>query len=124
MKEKKENVVKKVLKEGQANTQPKVGQEVFVHYEGRLVSGQVFDRSRERNEPFSFRVGAGEVIPGWDEGVRKMNKGEQAELVILSSAAYGARGNAKIPPDSPLSYKLGMLEARSAEIRRTPTSYL
>lgn len=71
---------------------------VSVHYTGTLLDGTVFDSSRERGKPFSFRLGKGEVIQGWDEGVATMKVGERATLVLSSEYGYGAYGS---PPDIP-----------------------
>lgn len=63
-----------------------------VHYTGRLLDGTVFDSSKKRNEPFVFKIGAGQVIKGWDQGVATMKVGEHAILTCSPEFAYGARG--------------------------------
>jgi len=75
-------VVKRIIKEGTGWERPRKGAEVFVHYVGRLTDGTVFDSSRERNEPFKFKLGMGQVIKGWDKGVKEMKKGEVSILTI------------------------------------------
>lgn len=88
---------------------PKVnsGQVVSVHYEGRLLDGTVFDSSYDRGTPLEFQVGAGQVIPGWDEGISLMNVGGKALLVIPSFLGYGERGAGQsIPPYSSLVFEV------------------
>jgi FKBP-type peptidyl-prolyl cis-trans isomerase len=90
--------------------QPKSGQTVSVHYTGWLTSGQKFDSSRDRNEPFSFKLGAGEVIKGWDQGVATMKVGSKVKLTIPSELAYGNRGVGRvIPPNSILVFEVELL---------------
>ena len=80
-----------IIKEGDG-AQAKIGDNVSVHYTGTLVDGSKFDSSRDRNEPFQFRLGVGQVIAGWDEGVALMKVGGQARLSIPSDLGYGDRG--------------------------------
>lgn len=92
---------------------PKVtpGSTVYVHYEGRLLDGTVFDSSYDRGEPLDFVVGSGQVIPGWDEGIAQMNVGGKAMLVIPSHLAYGDRGaGALIPPFSTLVFDVEVVD--------------
>jgi len=80
-----------------------------VHYTGELIGGKQFDSSKGR-EPFSFTIGNGEVIRGWDEGVAKMSLGEIALLRISPEFGYGARGAGDdIPPNSPLLFQVELL---------------
>ncbi len=89
----------------------KAGDTVKVHYTGTLMDGTKFDSSLDRDEPFSFTLGKGEVIKGWDEGVVGMKKGGKRKLVIPSDMAYGKRGSPpKIPPDAPLKFEIELLE--------------
>lgn len=74
------------------------GRTVNVHYTGWLPSGKKFDSSRDRNEPFAFTLGAGQVIAGWDEGVKGMKEGGRRKLVLPPGLAYGDAG---APPDIP-----------------------
>ncbi len=89
---------------------PIAGQKVAMHYTGRLLNGEKFDSSLDRNEPFTFVLGKGEVIPGWDEGVAMLTKGQKATFVIPSFLAYGQRGVQKIPPFSPLVFEVELLD--------------
>ena len=91
---------------------PKPGykQNVKVHYTGRLLDGTVFDSSVERDEPFEFTLGVGQVIPGWDEGIALMSKGEKGVLYLPYNLAYGGRQNGPIPPFSNLIFEVELLD--------------
>jgi len=94
--------------------QPKAGETVVLHYTGMLTNGVKFDSSRDRGEPFAFKLGAGQVIKGWDEGVSKLRIGDHAILVIPSNLAYGTRGaGGVIPPDSKLIFVVEVLDVKS-----------
>ena len=89
------------------------GRTAFVHYSGWLADGSLFDTSRDNDRPFSFEVGAGRVIKGWDEGVGSMKVGGKRTLIIPPDIAYGARGRAPvIPPDAVLIFDVELVYVR------------
>jgi len=99
------NITKKTT--GKAATK---GAKVSVHYEGKLLNGQVFDSSFQRNQPIDFTLGIGQVITGWDEGIQLLKVGEEATFVIPSDLAYGSRGaGGVIPPNAPLIFKVALV---------------
>jgi peptidylprolyl isomerase len=91
---------------------PTSGQTVVVHYTGVLEDGRKFDSSRDRNQPFTFQLGQGQVIRGWDEGVATMQRGGRRILVIPANLAYGAEGRGLIPPNATLIFDVELLEIR------------
>jgi FKBP-type peptidyl-prolyl cis-trans isomerase len=89
------------------------GQVAVVHYTGWLTDGTKFDSSRDRGEPFSFPIGAGQVIPGWDEGVVGMKVGGRRKLVIPSNLGYGDMGAPPvIPPGATLVFDVELLDLK------------
>ena len=101
-----------VVKAGDGSTVVK-GDTVFVHYTGWLADGTRFDSSWERGEPFSYQVGAGRVIKGWDEGVVGMQPGEIRQLHIPAKLGYGASGaGGVIPPDADLVFDVQLMKIR------------
>jgi len=89
---------------------PAKGTTVKVHYTGMFTNGKKFDSSRDRNQPFSFPVGQGRVIKGWDEGIPMLGKGGRATLIIPYFLGYGSHGQAVIPPYSTLIFYVEMLD--------------
>jgi FKBP-type peptidyl-prolyl cis-trans isomerase FkpA len=91
----------------------KAGDSVQVHYTGWLTDGTKFDSSLDRRSPFTFPLGAGRVIKGWDEGVAGMKVGGKRKLVIPPQLGYGARGaGGVIPPDATLVFEVELLGVR------------
>ena len=88
------------------------GQRITVHYSGWLEDGTRFDSSHERGKPFSFRLGAGNVIKGWDEGVPGMKVGGKRMLIIPPALAYGEKGSGsgKVPPNATLLFEVELIK--------------
>jgi len=89
---------------------PRPGETVVVNYTGLLGNGVKFDSSLDRGQPFKFKLGAGRVIKGWDEGIEKLRVGDQATLIIPAQLGYGTRGSGDvIPPDSTLIFVVELI---------------
>merc|ERR1711893_15790 len=103
-------VTKEVKVPGNGQQFPQSGQTVVVHYTGTLTNGQKFDSSRDRGKPFQFKIGCGQVIRGWDEGVAQMSVGERAVLTCSPDYAYGDQGvGGVIPANATLLFDVELL---------------
>jgi len=93
-------------------TEAKIGNTVSVQYRGTLLNGIQFDSSYDRGEPFSFTIGQGQVIQGWEQGIPGMKVGGKRKLVIPSAFAYGDQGIGSIPPNSTLVFEVELLSVQ------------
>ena len=106
-----ENELKITINKEGSGDRAEIGMSVSVHYTGKLEDGTVFDSSVPRGQPFTFTLGAGQVIKGWDLGVEGMTVGEKRNLVIPPHLGYGIRGaGATIPPNATLIFDVELLE--------------
>jgi len=102
-----------VIQPGKGERYPQKGQTVTVHYTGTLTDGKKFDSSRDRGKHFEFKIGMGQVIKGWDEGVLKMSIGERSKLTCTPDYAYGASGYPPvIPPNSTLIFDVELFDIK------------
>jgi len=102
----------KIIQKGEG-AKPEKGQTVAVHYKGMFSDGGVFDDSYKRGAPIEFPIGQGNVIPGWDEGIMLLNKGDKARFVIPSNLAYGEQGaGGVIPPNATLVFDVELMEVK------------
>lgn len=108
------NILKLVVDDIKIGTgeEVKVGSTVVVHYIGTLQNGVEFDNSNKRGQPFTFKVGSGTVIKGWEQGLLGMKAGGQRILVIPPELAYGTRVVGSIPPNSTLVFAIELLEVK------------
>lgn len=97
---------------------PKAGEQVLVHYAGKLADGTEFDSSYKRNQPLEIQIGRGQVIKGWDEGIMLLKQGEKATLLIPSELGYGAAGaGGVIPPSAWLVFDVELVSVNSNALR-------
>lgn len=97
-----------MVQEGPGN-KPENGSTVIVHYHGTLEDGTVFDSSFDRGKPFEFKLGVGQVIQGWDEGIAKLRLGSKAILFIPAHLGYGSSSRSNIPANSALIFQVELL---------------
>ncbi|KAI9248060.1 fk506-binding protein 2 [Phascolomyces articulosus] len=96
---------------GDGKNFPKPGQTVSMHYTGTLTNGDKFDSSRDRGAPFVCKIGVGQLIKGWDEGVPQMSVGQRAKLTCTPDYAYGPRGiPGVIPPNATLVFDVELIK--------------
>lgn len=102
-----------VRRAGTGDATPGLGQELICHYDGRLLDGTPFDSSYRRGAPYTFRIGTGAVIRGWDDGFATMRKGEKRTLIVPHWLAYGEKGRPPtIPPKATLIFEVELLDWR------------
>ncbi|XP_068015989.1 peptidyl-prolyl cis-trans isomerase FKBP5 isoform X1 [Melanerpes formicivorus] len=110
-------VLKIIKRAGSEDEAPMIGDKVYVHYKGKLANGKKFDSSRDRNEPFVFSLGKGQVIKAWDIGVATMRKGEICYLLCKPEYAYGSAGSApKIPSNATLFFEIELLDFKGEDL--------
>ena len=108
-KETKSGLKYKIIKKGSGKNAIE-GENVKVHYKGKLIDDTVFDSSYQRNEPIEFKLGVGQVIPGWDEGISLLSQGDKAVLIIPPHLGYGASGaGGVIPPNATLVFEIELI---------------
>ncbi|KAL4438419.1 hypothetical protein ABPG74_009458 [Tetrahymena malaccensis] len=113
-------ITKQILQQGEGDELPQAGQTVDVLYTGKLLDGTVFDSNTNRDDPFSFTIGKGQVIKGWDLGVATMKRGEKAILTCTAPNAYGETGSPpRIPANATLQFEVELIDFRE----RTKTKW-
>ncbi|MEI7962143.1 MAG: FKBP-type peptidyl-prolyl cis-trans isomerase [archaeon] len=104
------NGLRYIIEKTSTGKQVKSGDKITVKYKGTLLTGEVFDETKEGAEPFTFTVGLGQVIRGWDEGLLMMKEGEKYKFIIPPSMAYGESGSGPIPPLSTLVFDVELVK--------------
>jgi peptidylprolyl isomerase len=100
----------KIHKKSNSGIKAKKGEKIDVHYTGTLLNGKKFDSSKDRNQPFTFNVGTGQVIAGWDEAFLILEEGDSATIILPSSIGYGSQDMGNIPPNSTLIFDVELLK--------------
>lgn len=95
-----------------SGTEVKSGDTILVHYKGTLQNGEQFDSSYDRGQPFDVKIGVGQVIPGWDQGVPGMKVGGKRKLIIPPALGYGDRDLGVIPPNSTLTFEIEVVDVK------------
>ena len=115
---------KRIINEGSGST-PKAGDRLKIHYKGTLQNGFEFDSSYQRDAPFEFVIGRGQVIRGWDVGIMTMKVGERAVLTIQPDYGYGSAGvpQARIPPNAVLIFEVELIEIVNSQESSQNTVY-
>ena len=115
--DKDKQLLKKILTPGSSRESPMIGDEVQVHYVGKLLNGDIFDSSVQRNEKFKFKLGQGQVIKGWDVGVATMTRGEKCLLTCMPDFAYGNNGSPpKIGPNETLQFEVELFDWKGEDV--------
>lgn len=97
---------------GTGDRTPRIGDTVTAHYDGRFLDGTQFDSSYQRGQPFTFRVGIGTVVKGWDQAFLSMKKGEKRTLIVPYWLGYGVTGRPGIPPRATLVFEVELIDFR------------
>jgi len=109
------NIENVLANECEESAKSKIGDQLEMHYDGYLTDGKKFDSSRDRGEPFSFQLGVGQVIKGWDEGLQSMCPGDKRKLTIPADMGYGDNGAGDvIPPGATLHFDVELIAVKEA----------
>jgi FKBP-type peptidyl-prolyl cis-trans isomerase FkpA len=104
--------LKYVITKSTTGSYPQKGDEVQMNYTGMFLDGKKFDENLNTESPFSFKLGTGQVIAGWDEGILLLHEGEEAKLIIPSDLGYGEQGTGPIPPNTTLVFDVKLLKIK------------
>lgn len=105
--------LKYIITKSTTSNYPQKGDEVQMNYTGMFLDGKKFDENLNTESPFSFKLGTGQVIAGWDEGIMLLREGEEAKLIIPSELGYGEQGTGPIPPNATLVFDVKLLKIKS-----------
>ena len=116
-------ILKEIIREGSGDM-PQPGDNVIVHYVGTLTDGSKFDSSRDRDEKFTFQVGKGSVIKGWDQGIPTMKRGELSKFTIRGDYGYGEHGSPpKIPGNATLIFEIELFDFHGEDLSASSSKY-